>query len=181
MKKRVNLIAAPAAMSPGGYVQKAYADRTVPATPFVDVNTTTNGAIFKISIVWSCPHPSRTITGDTDKFLDAAGIMVPLTEDSPLMLMGQPGNGVEVAYWRAEKDELLLVQAEGLGSSMRKPAPSDWSVVSDWSNGTWGVSFAFPHWEPLSRMGKIGIAIWRGDSSDRGGLKSVSPDWISLS
>lgn len=181
MKKRVDLIAAPPAMSPGGYVAKAYADRVTPSTAFVNVATEIRGGLRTISLAWLCPKPSKTMHGATDLFLDAAGIMVPLTDDAPLMLMGQPGNGVEVAYWRAERDQLLLVHAEGLGSTVRAAPPSDWSVVSDWSNGVWGVTFKFPAWHALVRAGKFGVAVWRGDASERGGLKSVSPDWINFS
>lgn len=181
MKKRIDLISAPPAMSPGGYVAKAYADRTTPSTAFVNVETSVSGEMRTISLAWLCPKPSKTMQGATDLFLDAAGLMVPLTDDAPLMLMGQPGNGIEVAYWRAENDQLMLVRAEGLGSTVRHAAPSDWTAVSSWNNGVWGVTFSFPTWHALARAGKFGVAIWRGDSNERGGLKSVSPEWVSFS
>lgn len=181
MKKRIDLIAAPPAMSPGGYVAKAYGDRILPATPYAEVQADAVGGRWTISVAWPCPEPVRVVGGETDRFQDAAGIMVPLGDDAPLMLMGQPGQGVEVAYWRAEKDQLLLVRAEGLGSSGRQPPPSDWSVVSNWANGVWGVRFSLPAWPALDRARRFGVAVWRGDAAQRGGLKSVSPDWIALS
>lgn len=181
MKKRVNLIAAPPTMSPGGYVPKAYVDRNNPATPFVDIQTSSVGSSLTISVAWPCPNPVRSIKGETDKFLDAAAIMVPLTGEAQLMLMGQPEHGVEIAYWRADDDQLRMVQAQGLGSSVRKPAPSDWKAISSWSNGVFGLSVTSSNWAALTRMRKFAIAIWRGEAADRGGLKSISPEWIDLS
>ena len=69
MKTRIELINAPIGIQPGGYVPRAYADRTEPTTPAADVEVTREGAAWRIALSWECPNPIRDISDDTNLFV----------------------------------------------------------------------------------------------------------------
>lgn len=179
MKQTFELIAAPPGMSPGGYVAKAYGDRQEPTTPQVSVEThkTANG--WHVQLAWPCPEPVNVIAHETDLFLDSAAILVPMHADADLFTMGAEGVAVEGAFWRAESDLVHHIHAEGLGSVERGEASKGWSMTSKWEDGVWTLDCAFLKWAALDEFGRFAVAIWRGADRDRGGLKSVTPDWIS--
>ena len=178
MKQILEMIAAPPGMSPGGYVAKAYEDRTQPSTPKVSVEVHKTGKGWHISLAWACPDPVNVIASETNLFMDSAAILVPLHSDADLFTMGSPEAMVEGAFWRAESDKFHHIHAEGLGSVVRGEASKDWVVTSKWKDGIWTLECAFLKWPALDEFGKFAIAVWRGSDKDRGGLKSVSPDWI---
>lgn len=176
----IPLIGAPPAMQPGGYVPDAYAKRTEPATAEADLVVERTDAGWTILVRWACPNPVRSTAGETDLFTDAAAIMVPGTDQAHWITMGAPGHPVEACLWRADSDRLLHMHAEGLGTMSRADAPEVWSSESNWENGYWQLQVQLGPWALLDQAGRLGIAIWRGEVQDRGGLKSVSADWISL-
>lgn len=180
MKKTVTLIAAPTAMQPGGYVPKAYADRTKPTTPQADLSVEAVGKGWKITLGWACATPVKSIAKETDKFLDSCAVMVPVTEDAQWVTMGAPGKAVEAVLWKADRERPWRMHAEGLGTMKRDTAPQDWKIVAEWNNGRWQVVFDIADWPVLSQHKKLAFAIWHGADQDRGGLKSVSPDWVSV-
>jgi DMSO reductase family type II enzyme heme b subunit len=174
------MIAAPPAMQPGGYIAYAYSDRRDPPTPTVDVAASEQGNGWAVELRWDCPNPVTSIADATDLFTDAAALLVPGTPDASWLTMGAPGEHVEGALWRAEQDRMFRMRAEGLGSMERAAPPDSWSATSNWENGRWSLKFEFGDWPVLNRFGRIGIAIWRGENKDRGGLKSVTSRWIAL-
>lgn len=182
MKQRIVLIAAPTALSPGGYVKKAYEDRIHPQVDSAEIEIFRNrNGGSDIELTWLCPNPVRSIAGETDLFMDAAAILAPQNENSPLFTMGAAGGlGVEGAMWRAERDQFTMISSEGLGSVKRQKAPDDWQVDSSWSAGKWSLKCSFGKWEALEAQSKFALAIWLGASQDRGGLKSITPAWIDL-
>ena len=180
MKQTIEMIAAPPGMSPGGYVAVAYEDRDEPSTPLVDVTTMRVPKGWLVSLSWACPEPVNVISHDTNLFLDAAAVLTPLADNAPLYTMGAAGRGVEGALWRAESDKLIHIQAEGLGSVERSNAPKGWVVESKWQDGVWHADFLFLDWPALDKFKQFAIAIWRGADKGRGGLKSISPDWMSV-
>ena len=62
----------------------------------------------------------------------------------------------------------------------RQPAPDRWQVTAEWRAGEWSVRFDLAPWALLERSTRLAFAIWRGAAADRGGLKSVSPGWVTF-
>lgn len=176
----VSMISAPPAMQPGGYVPDAYKDRLEPITPTVDIAALQQGDLWVVELRWDCPKPVTDISAETDLFTDAAAILVPTTMNAPWLTMGAPDNAVEAALWRADRGALLRMHAEGLGSMARSEPPANWKAESNWADGRWHLRYEFGDWPALSQFGRIGVAIWRGESQDRGGLKSVTSQWIAV-
>jgi len=180
MNKRIELMAAPYGLSPGEYIIKAYADRTAPNTPYAIVDVSHASPSWKIRVSWPCPEPSREIGDDTNHFVDAAAVLAGGTLKTPWIVMGVTGDPVQGALWRADRETLYRIQAEGLGTVQREEAPADWKVSANWENGTWEATFELASWPFLEQTQRFAVAIWRGNNRDRAGLKSVSPDWIPI-
>lgn len=180
MRRTVSMIAAPTGLTPGGYVKKAYADRSSPRTPVADVEAEKSGSLWRIRIQWNCPEAITKIDDDVDRFVDAAAVLAPTVADAPWMTMGAPGKAVEGALWRADRDELIGVHAEGLGSVERSAVPNAWRAEAAWKAGQWRVDFELDGWSVLDARKQLAIAIWQGIEGERGGLKSVSSDWIEF-
>lgn len=181
MKKTISLIAAPTASQPGGYVPKAYADRTTPTVSQAElsVEAAAEGKPgWKVTISWACPAPVKSIANETDKFLDACALLVPATEDAQWISMGEPGKAVEGILWKADRERPWRMHAEGLGTMTRSEAPQDWKVAAEHANGRWTVSFDIAEWPLLSQFKQLAFAIWQGERQDRAGLKSLSPGWL---
>jgi DMSO reductase family type II enzyme heme b subunit len=176
----ISMIAAPAAMQPGGYIAYAYSDRREPPTPTVDLAVEEQAGRWTIELRWDCPNPVTSVENATDLFTDAAALLVPGTPDASWLTMGEPGEHVEGVLWRADRSRLFRIRAEGLGSVERATPPGSWSTTSNWENGRWSLKFDLADWPVLDRFGRVGIAIWRGENQDRGGLKSVTSAWIAL-
>lgn len=183
MKKTVSMIAAPTAPQPGGYVAKAYADRTTPGIPQADLNVEPmpqGGKGWKVSLSWACPAPVKSIAKETDKFLDSCALLVPTTEDAQWITMGEPGKAVEGVLWKSDREKPWRMRAEGLGTMTRAEAPADWKVAAEHANGRWTVTFEIGDWPMLSQFKQLAFAVWIGERQDRGGLKSVSPGWLAV-
>jgi len=181
MRTKISMMAAPTALSPGGYVGRAYADRTAPNTPVADLEVVrTRTGTWRIRLAWECAEAVREIGDDVGRFVDAAAILAPSTADAPFMTMGAPGKAVDGLLWRADRVELLGVRAEGLGSVERRAAPDGWRVRPAWRGRRWQLDFTLPGWPDLEDQRRLAVAIWQGAEGDRAGLKSVCPGWIEL-
>lgn len=180
MQKTIEMIAAPVALSPGGYVAEAYKDRNAPGTPTVNLEARRKGAVWSVRLDWSCAEPVREIGAEVDRFVDAAALLAPVSAAAPLMTMGAPEQPVEGVFWRAHKDKPQFITAQGLGSVESQQSPGSFRVNASWSAGRWLVEFDLEGWAALDASSRIGIAVWQGIESERGGLKSVSPNWLEL-
>jgi DMSO reductase family type II enzyme heme b subunit len=180
MKKTIDMLAAPTGMQPGGYVPKAYALRVLPFTPTATLEVKHDSEGWHIRLTWSCPDPVRDLSGDTDHFVDAAALLAPTVAGAPWVTMGEPNKAVEAALWRAERDALLRIRAEGLGTVKRHEPLDRWKATADWKDGQWSVVYDLPSWPALDEQRQLAFAIWRGAESDRGGLKSICPQWIPI-
>jgi DMSO reductase family type II enzyme heme b subunit len=180
MRRTLDLVAAPTAVQPGSYVPKAYADRSGPSvrSATLEVEPATRGRLVRVS--WSCPAAVRELGRETDRFVDAAALAIPAAPDTPWVTMGAPGKPLEGALWRADRAELLHFHAEGLGSVKREAPPAHWKVLAEWAEGSWSVTFDLAPWPLLDRSRQLAVAIWHGAADDRGGLKSVSPGWVTV-
>lgn len=180
MRNKVSLIAAPTGLSPGGYVSKAYANRSAPRTPVAEFEAEKKGGLWHIRVSWACREPVRALGDDVDRFVDAAAVLAPMVADAPWMTMGAPGKAVEGALWRADREELFGVRAEGLGTVERSAAPATWKARGEWKAGRWRLDLALEAWAALDARRQLALAVWQGAEGDRAGLKSVSPGWIEL-
>lgn len=180
-RQELNLVAAPTAMQPGGYVMKAYQQRTDPTTATAELSTENAGQRWRIQVRWAAERPISDTKAETDVFPDACAILVPTTADAPWVTMGDKDKAVEGILWRADKDQPWSVHAEGLGSMTRSPIKDGWKTEAKWEAGYWTVTFSVNNWGSLNQFKQLAVAVWQGKDRDRGGLKSVSPGWIAVS
>ena len=181
LRKTLELVAAPIAMQPGGYLAKAYAGRDkAPMTPSLELEVARPPGVWRLRLRWPCPTPVQDVSSDPSLFPDAAALFAPQHEDSPWVTMGAPGMGVDGVLWRADSERLYAIRAEGLGSMKRDEAPTNWRFAAKHENGLWQLEFTLPGWGTLDSAGRVAAAIWRGSAQDRGGLKSVSAGWIEV-
>jgi DMSO reductase family type II enzyme heme b subunit len=182
MKRRVQLIPAPTSPQPGTYVARAYPERSAPLTPWaeIELRPVGRGGAWETVLHWPCPEADRCADAEPSRFVDAAALLAPASREVPWTTMGAPGLAVVGALWRADQQDLIEIRAEGLGTVVRKPAPASWRVGSEWEGGAWQLRFVLEGWRELERTGLIGLAVWRGVESERGGLKSISPGWLEL-
>lgn len=180
MKGRIDLIAAPTGIQPGGYVAKAYAERGHAVCPNLEIESARPPGSWRLRLRWPCPDPVSDVSSDPSLFPDAAALFAPRTEDAPWITMGAPGKGVDGVLWRADSDHLYTIQAEGLGSMKRGDAAPAWRFDASHEGGFWRLELTLPGWSTLDVSGRLAAAIWRGSAKERGGLKSVTPGWQEL-
>jgi DMSO reductase family type II enzyme heme b subunit len=180
MRKTLGLIVAPTVIQPGLYVAKAYADRTVPSVRSATLEVEPGPQGRRVRVSWSCPTAVRELGQETDRFVDAAALAIPAAPDTPWVTMGAPGKPLEGVLWRADRAKPLRFHAEGLGSVKREAPPAHWKVLAEWTAGHWSVTFDLAPWPRLDQSPQLAVAIWRGAADDRGGLKSVSPGWVTV-
>ena len=180
MKHEVKLVAAPTALQPGGYVAKAYADHSAPLTSSLELEVARPPGIWRIRLRWPCPEPVTDVRADPSLFPDAAALFAPRDEQSPWITMGAPGLGVDGVLWRADREQLIAVAAEGLGTMKRSDPPAGWRFDAKHAGGVWQLELTLPGWATLDASGRIAAAVWRGSAQERGGLKSVSPGWLEV-
>jgi DMSO reductase family type II enzyme heme b subunit len=180
MRHAVQLLAPPTAMQPGGYVAKAYADHSAPLTPSLELEVARPPGIWRIRVRWPCPEPVREVRADPSLFPDAAALFAPRAEQSPWITMGAPGLGVDGVLWRADREQLIAVQAEGLGTMKRGDAPSGWRFDAKHADGVWQLELTLAGWSTLDASGRVAAAVWRGAARERAGLKSVTPGWLEV-
>jgi DMSO reductase family type II enzyme heme b subunit len=186
----VPLIATPAPLQPAQYIVMTYITKVVPGVNQVQVSALHNGEVLAFRLEWSDRTEDREI-GDTNQFTDAAGVLLPVTDDAPLLQMGTPEQPVTGWYWSADSDadgRGRHVRAEGLGTteevkrsaisvrSVRKP--EGWAVVLT-------RSLVAAEGDPVASLEpgaktKFAVAVWEGAAGERGGLKGYSGDWQPL-
>ncbi len=180
MRTNLTLIAAPTAMQPGEYVPVAYKDATRPATPNANLVVEKSPLGWNVQLTWPCAKPVDDIRGDTNRFADAAALLVPLKPGTPMITMGSEGFGVEGVLWRPDWKVPMKITAEGFGTVVRHAPPADWHATATWQNGIRSVLFRLARWPALDKTAELGVAIWQGAQSERAGLKSVTADWIKV-
>lgn len=180
MKQTIELMAAPTGMQPGGYIPQAFKDRTVANTKTATIEVFPSKKQWEVIVSWECPNPVSDMSGDTQIFVDAMALMVPVQADTPWVTMGNEDKPIEALMWQADKDKPIKVTAKGFGSTVRSAPPAGWRVKPKWKDGVWSVHINISEWPALSEQRQLSVAIWRGEDQERGGLKSVSMDWLSV-
>jgi DMSO reductase family type II enzyme heme b subunit len=170
-------------MQPGGYVPRAYPDRSEARTPWAEIEVAAGrgASRLRIRVSWPCVEVARSPAEGTDRFVDSAALLAPSREGAPWITMGAPGLGVEGLLWRADRDAVLEVSAEGLGSVERRPVRAGWRVeAAAWHAGQWTLELGLDDWPALRERRQLALAVWQGRDAERGGLKSVSPGWLEV-
>jgi steroid C-25 hydroxylase gamma subunit len=180
MRTTIDLIAAPPALSPGGYVLRAYADHVNPETAQADLAVAEHGGVWDVTLVWKTAAPVTKLDGDPTAFVDAAALLVPTTEAAQALSMGAPADPVEGALWRADRQRPVRISARGFGTVERADAPADWRTEAEWKNGFWRLRYTLAGWSALDRFRRLAVAVWQGARHERAGLKSVSAGWIAV-
>lgn len=180
MKTSVNLIPPPTAMQPGGYIAKAYADRSASGTARAELEASESGGVFTVTLRWQAPQSVIDASDNPRLFIDGCALFVPTVKDAPWISMGTPEMPLEGVLWRADHPEPLHVAARGLGTVERSPAPPGWKARARYAHGAWQVDFILPAFRALAAQRQLAFAVWQGARSERAGLKSVAPGWIAV-
>lgn len=180
MKKTLTLMQAPPQMSPGNYIRAAYADQTEPKVKNLEIDAQRSGDSWEIRMQWRCDNPVSGMKGETDRFVDAAAILVPTHEQSQWLTMGSEEAPVEGVLWRPDRSDLIRISATGLGTVVRHPPSPLWRIQSSQADGIYSLHWLLPKWDNLNRYNRCGFAVWSGAQNQRGGLKSVTSEWVNL-
>ena len=181
MRTTLTLNAAPPALSPGGYVARAYADHVNPATAEVELVVSERGGVWDVALMWRTDAPVTKLAGDPTVFVDAAALLVPTTEAAQALTMGAPSDPVEGVLWRADRERPIRIVARGWGTVERHDAPPEWRIEARWQKGVWRLRYTLAGWSALDRFRRLAVAVWQGARQERAGLKSVSAGWVSVS
>ncbi len=186
--EQLKLEGTPAGMQPTDAIRTAWADKKIGAIGSVDVLALHDGRHLAIRLEWADPTENSGM-GDNDRFVDAAAVAFPATDNAPLITMGAPGLWVNAWYWRADDEGGRHVVAEGLGTS----ETLDDGLVrarGSWSNGRWQVvitrALRVEGNQPVVQLQarestSFGVAIWEGGNGERAGIKAVSGfAWLPL-
>lgn len=178
----------PPGAQPSVYARQAWATRPYGRVPAVRVRSLHNGMNIFFRLEWDNATPSDELA-DTNVFVDACGILLPLRGDALISSMGAPEQPVEAWRWRADQpDTAIKVTATGLGTARRQGADS-LQARSSWAAGkrTVVISRAFVpessvESTPLKpgTTTKVGIAVWEGANQERAGIKAFSGTWIDV-
>ncbi|MBW2287140.1 MAG: hypothetical protein JRG80_17810 [Deltaproteobacteria bacterium] len=180
MKKTLDLIAAPTGMQPGDYVPRVYSDRDGPQTPSVSLEVEHSTRGWRFHVRWPCPKPVQDTGGQSNLFPDAVALVAPSVPEAQWVTMGAPGLAIGGFLWRADREPLIRMRAEGFGTVQRSEAENVRQVTSEWNGGEWSLAFEVAGWKELDETRRLAIAVWRGSARERAGLKSVSPGWIEV-
>lgn len=87
-----------------------------PSTPEVRVQAMTNGTDIAFRLRWV--DPDQNDTESPGQFVDACAVQVPakLMPNPPAPQMGEAGNGVQIAYWRADWQAWVNGRADSIKS-----------------------------------------------------------------
>jgi DMSO reductase family type II enzyme heme b subunit len=180
----VELTPTPLDRQPSAYVQVAWQDKSHGEVSRVLVQAVRNDDSLALRLQWDAGKPSRSIN-DINAYADACAVLFPENgRKADLETMGSPECPVSVWHWRAGTDVPFSATASGIGT-VERAAEHQVQARSRWSDGKWQVVLARPldSGVPLLSGGMeipIAFAVWCGAVSERGGLKSHSPDFISL-
>ena len=128
---------------------------------------------------------------DSNVFPDGCGILMPLAGGNPSIdEMGSKDAPVNAWFWRADDEDVARnVVAQGLGtteSTERSPI----RARAKWGQGAWAVVFARALAVPEQKSEtvqlaagtsvQVAFAVWEGSNGERGGIKSFSKEWRTL-
>ncbi len=186
----VKLVGTPIGLQPTALIRNSWMNKKIGQIAQVRVAAIHNGESLAFHLEWADATENRT-NGDNSVFPDAAAILLPVGDAKkvPIMTMGAPDAAVNAWYWRANQNEVgREVVAEGIGTS-RTVDQELVKVNGVWEKGIWRVviarAFKVESKDPLAQLASgqmtgFGVAVWEGNSGERGGIKAFSGDWLPL-
>ncbi len=187
--KKVPLYPTPVAMQPSKYIVGKWKDGEFGMTTALGVQALHNGDEIAFRLEWESDDGKQTIR-DNDDFPDAAALMFPFKEDATLMSMGSEDNPVNVWHWKAHHPEVApsnVITGIGTSEVVEKGAVI---TQASYQQGRWQLVLRrkmnlFSSEAPAIQFItgnklKVAFAVWAGSNSERGGLKSFSPNWLEF-
>lgn len=180
----VSLVPTPLDAQPSEYVRTSWAQRPYGQLATVRLSAALTDSELYIRLRWLTPEPRNAIT-DNNVFADACAVLFPRDgRSAELATMGDEERPVQAWHWRAGTDTPFVIDATGLGTTSRIPIHGV-GVAASWDRSEWTVVFSraiHADGVPLEpgRHMPIGVAVWRGSLGERAGLKSHTPEWLSL-
>jgi hypothetical protein len=113
----------------------------------------------------------RVPTDSTDRFFDAAAVMLPKAGEgpgTPSLQMGDAHDPVTIYYWNAARGAMLM---EAQGRETTKRTGATFPAKGRYENGEWAVVFELPI---VPAGTPLAFAIWNGSQQDRDGRKYFS-------
>ena len=110
-------------------------------------------------------------TDSTDRFFDAAAVMVPrggAATGTPSLQMGDAQNPVTVYYWNSARGAMLM---EAAGRETTKRTGGSFPAFAKYKDGEWTVVLELP---ALPSGTPLALAVWNGSQQDRDGRKYFS-------
>ena len=186
-EETVTLQPTPSASQPSEYVLNAWKERPYGLTGPLRVAAAHNGEALFFRLSWQDESKDDGIS-DTDRFTDAAAVLIPVRRDAPLQAMGSPEQPVNAWYWRPDLESPLSVTASGLGTTVRHQNGSV-AAGASYSEGGWQVvisrPFAVEQDASIVALHRgmttqVAFAVWQGSNQERAGIKSVTLAWQLL-
>ena len=180
----VALSPTPLDAQPSAYVRASWADRPHGKTGTVNVSAVVADDALFIRLRWETAEPHQSIS-DNNVYADACAVLFPADgKGAELATMGDEKRPVQAWHWRAGTALPFVVTATGLGTTERAKAHPV-SVGAAWEGGSWSVAFRRDlggKGVPLAAGASvpIGLAVWQGANNERAGIKSHTPDWLTL-
>jgi DMSO reductase family type II enzyme heme b subunit len=185
-EERLTLEPTPLTSQPSLYVQNKWAERPYGAVSSLRVRAGHAGGRVLFRLSWQDASKDDSI-GDTDRFTDAAAVLLPVKDDAPLLSMGSPDQPVNAWYWRADLERPWSVTAQGIGTAVRNDDAALASAAAH-EGGAWNVVIsrgmaaesAGAASVAAGQRSKVAFAVWQGSDAERAGLKAVTLEWQDL-
>jgi len=180
----ISLTPTPLERQPSAYVQTVWSERPRGEVNEVKVRALSNEDSLVLLLEWAAADPHRSIN-DINVYADSCAVLFPANgQAAELETMGSPAQPVAAWQWRAGTEQPFSITATGIGSVQRSDNHQV-KVNARWSDGHWRVALGSPLKSDAVAFTKgaaipIAFAIWCGAASDRGGLKSHSPQFHQL-
>jgi DMSO reductase family type II enzyme heme b subunit len=155
----------------------------------VKVKAMHNGQTLAFHLHWQVPRRDLQ-SGGPDSFPDAAAIALNTGGEQSFHTMGKPGNPLNLWHWQANSmNNGRHLTSTGIGTT-ESDANNYVKACGLLSHSGWQIVIAHDlavSGQDESDALKVGdeitfaVAIWDGNSEERGGLKAFSPDPLTLS
>lgn len=168
-------VATPQAMQSAEYLQRTYKDGEWGHIKSVQVQGWQNRHALHLRLQFASTHPYTQFLGP-DHFLDRAAVFFPLHPSAHFMTMGNEQGPGLIWAWRSD-GKVEALEARGPGT-IKSLSNEGLRVQSRHTGDHWQVQISGPQISNSPRQ--FALAVWSGAGKERGGLKSVTTEWIEL-
>jgi|TARA_B100002003_G_C14117725_1_gene537573 DMSO reductase family type II enzyme heme b subunit len=182
--EHVPLTGTPVDMQPTAYIRTKWKNQQPGRITRVRLKAMHNGETLAFHLQWAVPSKVSQ-TRKPGSFPDAAAIAFGTDGGSSFHTMGASGSPLNIWHWRADAiNNGRQVTAAGIGTT-EAYADRDVKASARQAGNGWQVVIArnFESRNHDLKMGdriKCAVAIWDGNSEERGGLKAYSPSPLTI-